>query len=206
MIILAYVLNLFGSIIQEREIFSDPRNYDLQETRNKMIKYVKERSKKVENLYRNPEKLTILDKEFSYENEILKKSNDESDKYFHSKPVRPIGFITEAQDQMLFTIVDTYFNLDKRIIGIKDENLRDTYTKIFVKLISFMDQVNDSKYLEIWRFLRVDRLLSKLNRLFELLEIIIFETQKYQDKKDYLVKLQEDLIFLEKNVINRLYK
>lgn len=198
MIVVVYVLNLFR-LIQARRIFANPPHFDEQKNFNiKVIEIPPSGPLKVNNISQKTEE------DSTFESEIHDKSKSESEKYFHTNPVRSIGFITEKQIEMLFDTYETYYRLDKKIARIVNDNLRLQIYEIYRSLLIFMHKFYNAKDFEEFRFLRINYLLLQFERKLKILDEIILKTLKNQDQQKNILKLQDDLMFLEKNIFDRL--
>lgn len=197
-IILAYVLSAFTSTTSGRVNFNSRQN-DPSKIRENFMKDFSSRSMRMKSI-------SLESDDSENESELESKSTDDPNRYFYDKPVRDKGFITDEQEKKLFYIFQIYGALWYKILLFKDEDLRNTFQQIYKTLEDSAIKMVSSRNLENWRYLRINRVLSRLNRLFEFLETLIFNVERYQNQDRKISRLEDYLNSLQKNVFDRLYK
>lgn len=206
MIFLTYLLYCLTSKIQGRGISSDVRRNNWFRERDLISKHLAKRPLRMRNDLLNPTKSSIMQNSFQNLNITEDESKDDFEKYFHSKPVREIGFGTDSQVQKLGDVFVATINIDSKISQIKNVDLRDALFDIYDKIILMLNQFFESRNLEWWRYLRIDRVLSKFDQLSKLLYSEVFDSILDQKRKKNIKKIQDDLEFLAENVFNRLHE
>lgn len=196
MIIFTYILASFAFSVKDRKISATTRHYNLQGTPN---------TEEIEIPAPGPIRMKDL-----YQNDESDASSDDipidDGKFFYPKPTRTVGTISKEQYEMLYDIYDTYYRLDKKIQRIEDEKTRNTFYDMYRTTIIFLHKFHKSQKLEVWEYLRINRLLTKLERVFKSIDESIRAVLRYQEQDKITEKIQRDLVYLEKNVFNRLYK